>query len=91
MEKFAHSNSRAKGTYKEFNIPGQRLCANVTCPVCGNTFSLSNHTITSNGNVSPSVICPQPGCTFQEYIHLDGWYRFNHDFLTKHYEEVKNA
>ncbi len=52
--------------------------------VCGNGHDggLLDHTITADGLVSPSVVCngipahgdqPAVGCTWHEYVRLDGW------------------
>lgn len=40
----------------------------------GDYFGLESHTISEDGTVSPSVVCPYDnGCTFHEYIKLVGW------------------
>lgn len=38
----------------------------------GDYFGLETHRISSDGNVSTSVVCPY-GCGFHEFIKLDGW------------------
>ena len=52
--------------------PTQRT-ANVSCPTCGQVASLSGHSIAADGMVTPSLVCPYPGCTFHEYVKLEGW------------------
>lgn len=48
--------------------------AAIACPACGGWFSLvKNHTIASDGTVSPSVVCTHPGCTWHVFVRLDGW------------------
>lgn len=53
--------------------PRHRLWATLWCPKCDNEVGLGNktHTITDDGMVSPSVICPH--CDFHEFIQLKGW------------------
>lgn len=46
--------------------------ASMTCPN-GHTLTLRNHSISQEGNVSPSVVCPGTGCGFHEWVRLDGW------------------
>jgi hypothetical protein len=51
----------------------EHLTALILCPVCKQWGSLSRHDIAEDGTVKPSVVCSHPGCTFHEYIKLDGW------------------
>lgn len=56
----------------------RRKSAVLMCPVCKTWGSLrtsdgQGHEILSDGTVNPSVVCAQPGCTFHEYIKLEGW------------------
>jgi hypothetical protein len=39
----------------------------------GHVGSLTDHQITDDGTVSPSVVCSHYGCDFHEWIILDGW------------------
>jgi hypothetical protein len=50
----------------------RRFKASMTCPH-GHGLTLCGHTIAQNGDVSPSVVCPFPGCSFHEYVRLDRW------------------
>jgi len=50
----------------------ERFKATVRCPA-GHEMTLSGHTIADDGTVSPSVVCPTKGCTFHEFVTLDGW------------------
>lgn len=43
------------------------VCAN------GHSSTLDGHEISSDGLVSPSVVCPHEGCGWHEYIRLMGW------------------
>lgn len=42
------------------------------CPN-GHYGTLTDHEIAADGTVSPSVACPEPGCTFHDMVKLDGW------------------
>lgn len=42
------------------------------CPHCGTAAEL-DHSIASDGTVTPSVVCPVIGCDFHEYVRLEGW------------------
>lgn len=50
----------------------RRFKASMTCPN-GHGLTLGKHSITATGEVSPSVVCPSPGCAFHEYVRLDRW------------------
>lgn len=45
------------------------------CPTCGvdSQMALPVHSIANDGSVSPSYVCPQPGCTFHEAVKLGDW------------------
>lgn len=49
-----------------------RLSASFICPN-GHDGTLLDHTIAPDGAVSPSVVCPQEGCTFHDSVRLEGW------------------
>lgn len=36
-------------------------------------LSPTHHTIANDGTVTPSVVCPIKGCTWHEFVRLDGW------------------
>lgn len=64
------------GTWKPLvnNFDEKRVVgATITCPECGESGSLDDHKIESNGIVSPSVQCASEGCTFHVEAVLDGW------------------
>jgi len=44
-----------------------------TCPDCKQFGVLTEHEISLSGIVTPSVVCPTPGCNFHEMIQLQGW------------------
>lgn len=46
--------------------------AYAVCPN-GHLGILSDHMIDDDGKVSPSVVCPAPGCNFHDYVRLKGW------------------
>jgi len=67
------SNDHAPGTWKELLIGrSARRSASFTCPN-GHFGSLSDHEITREGYVHPSVMCMTDGCGFHEFIKLEGW------------------
>jgi hypothetical protein len=39
----------------------------------GHLLTLREHSIEADGMVSPSVLCPEPDCTFHAYVRLEGW------------------
>jgi hypothetical protein len=50
--------------------------AELCCHACGKVALLgSNHTVSADGVVSPSDVCPFPPCTFHQFITLDDWRR----------------
>jgi hypothetical protein len=72
MRTVKQSNDRYKpDTWKGVTRDGVHG-AGYTCPN-GHTGSLTDHTIASDGTVAPSVVCPEDGCNFHEYIQLEGW------------------
>jgi hypothetical protein len=69
------SNDHAPGTWKGMQIgkgKRKRMSASFTCPN-GHFGSLSDHDITREGYVHPSVLCMADGCSFHEFIKLEGW------------------
>lgn len=36
-------------------------------------LGITNHTISPNGTVTPSVVCPVKNCTFHDFIKLEGY------------------
>lgn len=68
----------APGEYRVAWYPGKRedatkKTARMTCPDCGRGVSLSDHDIDTAGVVSPSVVCPHPGCEFRDRVALACW------------------
>ena len=49
-----------------------RRSATMTCRN-GHGAALTDHEIAANGDVSPSVVCPHPGCTFHAWVTLVKW------------------
>ena len=67
------NNKNLPGTWKELLVgKKERRSAIFTCPN-GHIGSLSDHEILANGSVHPSVLCPASGCSFHEFITLEGW------------------
>lgn len=55
-----------------FTLDGKRT-ASITCPDCESIAALVDHSIETNGVVTPSVVCPVDGCDFHEMVILVGW------------------
>jgi len=65
------------------NLGGGSRGATFKCPDCGGEALLGGvydedsdaggHMIDADGNVSPGVVCPFPGCEFHQNITLIGW------------------
>ena len=51
---------------------GPRWTAEIIC-ANGHGGGLTNHTISSDGSVSPSCLCPVEGCGWHEMVRLTGW------------------
>lgn len=49
--------------------------ARVVWAVCGNGHRamLDDHVISADGSVTPSLVCPEPGCGWHENVKLEGW------------------
>jgi len=49
----------------------------IKCPNCGKIANISrasgHHHIVTNGEVQPSLDCPNEECTFHEFVRLEGW------------------
>jgi len=39
----------------------------------GHVADLSSHIIQADGTVKPSVLCPEPGCHWHEFVQLQEW------------------
>jgi hypothetical protein len=44
----------------------------MACP-SGHVLTLREHSIEEDGTVVPSVVCPNTGCRFHNYVRLVGW------------------
>lgn len=53
-------------------MDGRMPPVSIKCPLCGRASTL-NHTIHSDGVVTPSVVCPHKGCTWHEFVKLVGY------------------
>jgi hypothetical protein len=65
---FKRSDGREPGTWKPAGAPYK---ANVVCPVCSIQAHLKDHEISDDGEITPSLVCPGPGCTFHVFAVLD--------------------
>lgn len=61
------------GKYRSATADGGKRTAILSCPDCGQSVSLRNHDIAADGSVTPSLVCPRSGCTFHDYVKLEGW------------------
>ena len=61
------------GTWKGVKLSDGSRGASFTCPHCRQTASLIDHEIDENGDVNPSVVCPDRICEFHRYIRLLDW------------------
>lgn len=64
--------SAPQGTWIRWLYMPGRVTAALRCPTCGRVFCLVEHRISTDGRVSPSVVCPY-GCGFHVFLQLDGW------------------
>ena len=70
-----HPSEFPKGAWRAVKRDGVRA-ANLSCPLCGFRAGLghnTNHEIAADGSVSPSVVCDNEGCSFHDFIKLEGW------------------
>ncbi len=74
MRTFSQNNNYKRGTWKGLKLSTGQRSADFTCPDCGQLAALTHHTIDWKGGVNPSVVCPNNGCKFHEYILLEGWH-----------------
>ena len=64
--------TNAKGIWRQCGTDSGKT-ASLSCPGCGEVASLSNHKIDDQGIVTPSLVCPFDGCSFHEWVQLEGW------------------
>lgn len=50
----------------------QRYKATMACPA-GHTFTLNGHSVSEDGTLAPSVVCPVATCKFHAYVRLENW------------------
>lgn len=61
--------------WERVGATSQAFFVDIRCPnghICG-LGGPSGHVIDAAGNVSPSVVCPRPGCGFHDHVRLLGW------------------
>ncbi len=59
-------------TWRPYTAQTGGLKANIV-GACNHGMNIRNHTIASDGTVSPSVVCPHPGCGWHVFVRLVGW------------------
>lgn len=67
----ASSAAMMPGTWRREIMPWGRSA--IACCPHGHVASLYDHEIASDGTVTPSVVCPTPGCSFHDQVRLVGW------------------
>jgi hypothetical protein len=50
----------------------RRFKAEMTCSQ-GHSLVLKGHSVGADGQVAPSVVCRADGCTFHDFVRLEGW------------------
>jgi hypothetical protein len=65
------------GTWRPLKTP-EGPSASVCCAKCGGSATLTKHTISAAGEVSPSLGCPwkmkgEPACDWHVFVDLVGW------------------
>jgi len=72
--RFDHDPPPATWDYLNPWAGGPRDLAMITCPNGHMTrMTASVHSVDHEGHVSPSYVCTATGCTFHEYVVLEGW------------------
>ena len=65
------SDPDAKDTWSLMHLSGGR---SVVVTRCSNGhIGQLDHEIAADGTVSPSVVCQRGGCSYHEFIRLEGW------------------
>lgn len=64
-----------KGTWQPVAESSRHIFkARICCPGCGYDCTLrGTHDVADDGAVSPSLVCPNDGCGFHEFVKLEGW------------------
>lgn len=70
-------SSWQRGTWRpwrdwDFTLQQQIKTAAVACGGCGRAMSVRKHTISADGSLSPSLVCPH-GCGWHVFVRLVGW------------------
>ena len=72
MDRFPENKHLPPGTWTKV-ILDDKVTAKIACPNCGYKAFL-DHDIAEDGTVNPSVVCPFNGCSFHQWIILEGWH-----------------
>lgn len=74
MSRLQFAQGDGPGQYEPFMNLDRYSGATLFCPDCGKGMSIHrNHTISDGGIVTPSIVCPQPGCGFHDFGDFVGW------------------
>lgn len=69
---FHHSRLSEPGTWHFSETPEGHVVT-ICCPQCGTLGVLEDHFISPEGDVVPSIICPNDECKYHAFIYLTGW------------------
>ena len=59
--------------WRGIKMTNGKRSASFNCPKCDGFISVTNHDISDNGEVNPSLVCPYDGCGFHEWVILENW------------------
>ena len=59
-------------TWNYYYLPDGKRTVITRCTY-GHIGTLANHNISADGTVNPSVVCQHEGCSFHEFIKLEGF------------------
>ena len=78
MKSFPYSTDRHKpGTWKIITLDGEHTVVFI-CSECKTSGYLTEHEISADGTVTPSVVCNSgKNCSFHEFIKLENWEEYN--------------
>ena len=66
------SSLSVRGDWNTLNTE-KGMSARMHCPGCFGELTLTGHSITEKGEVTPSVVCPEESCTYHEFVTLVDW------------------
>lgn len=67
------SGDPGPGEYAPLRKDGLEVNAFIGCPGCARCITISEHAVTPDGRVNPSLDCPFDDCEFHEFVRLADW------------------